>query len=149
MIGKSEPDVGFIVYYVYFIWFTQHCNLTLRGRDKMAAILLMIFSNAFSGMNMFEFRIKFHWSLFVTVQITLGYHWFREWLGTERQAIIWGNGGLGYWFIYMYASLCLNDNKCAYNSHSRKSMVSHWHGVFLMTVRVGEGISSQIIRHEY
>ena len=48
---------------------------TLRPR-QMAAIS-QTFSNAFSWMKIFEFRFKFHWSLFLRVQLTNSHHWFR------------------------------------------------------------------------
>ena len=35
------------------------------GRDKMAAIFRTKFSNGFSWMKMYEFLLKFHWSLFL------------------------------------------------------------------------------------
>ena len=34
-------------------------------------------SSAFSWMKMFEFRLKFHLSLFLRVQLTIIHHWFR------------------------------------------------------------------------
>ena len=49
---------------------------TMRPR-KMDAISLTTFSNAFSWMKMFEFRLKFHWSLFPRVELTIFQHWFR------------------------------------------------------------------------
>ena len=51
--------------------------LTYWGRDKMAAISQTTLSNAFSWMKMLEFRLKFHWSLFLRVQLTTFQHWFR------------------------------------------------------------------------
>ena len=39
--------------------------LTHWGRDKMAAIFQTTFSNGFSGMKMYEFRLTFHWGLFL------------------------------------------------------------------------------------
>ena len=47
------------------------------GRDKMAAIFQTTFSNAFSWMKMFKFLLRFHWSLFPRVQLTIFHHWFR------------------------------------------------------------------------
>ena len=47
--------------------------LTHWGRDKMAAI----FQTTFSWMKIYEFRSKFHWSLFLRVQLTIFQHWFR------------------------------------------------------------------------
>ena len=41
--------------------------LTHWGRDKMDAISQTTFSSAFSWMKLFEFRLKFHWSLFLRV----------------------------------------------------------------------------------
>ena len=46
-------------------------SLTHWGRDKMAAIFQTTFSNAFSWMKMYKFRIKFHWSLFPRFQSTI------------------------------------------------------------------------------
>ena len=68
--------------YSHFLWVTfmqscKSCISTHRGRDKMDAIFQTILSNAFSWMNMLEFRLKFHWSLFLRVQLTIFQHWFR------------------------------------------------------------------------
>ena len=49
---------------------------SLRPR-QMDAISQTTFSNAFSWMTLFEFRLKFHWSLFPGVQLTIFQHWFR------------------------------------------------------------------------
>ena len=58
-----------------------HCTdlqlLTHRGRDKMAPKFLTTFSNAFSWMKIYKFRLRFHWSLFPRVQLTIFHHWFR------------------------------------------------------------------------
>ena len=51
--------------------------LTHWGWDKMAAIFQTTFSNRFSGMKMYEFRLTFHWSLFLEVQLTILQHCFR------------------------------------------------------------------------
>ena len=51
--------------------------LTPWGRDKMDAILQKAFSSAFSWMKMFEFQLRYHWSLFLKVQSTIFQHWFR------------------------------------------------------------------------
>ena len=52
-------------------------DLTHWGRDEIDAITQTTFSNGFSWMKMFEFRLKFHWSLFPRVQLTIFQHWFR------------------------------------------------------------------------
>ena len=54
------------------VWYLTHW-----GRDKMAAIFQTTFSNAISWMKMFEFRLKFYWSLFLKVQLIIFQHWFR------------------------------------------------------------------------
>ena len=61
-------------------------------------------------MKMYEFRLRFHWSLFLRVQLTIFQHWFRWWLdadqATSHYLYQWW---LGYWRIY--ASLGLNELK--------------------------------------
>ena len=64
--------------------------LTHWGRDKMDAISQTTYSSAFSWMKMFEFRLKFHWRMFLRVQLTIIHQW---WLVHWR----------------MYASLGLNE----------------------------------------
>ena len=49
---------------------------TLRPR-KMAAIFQTTFWNAFSSMKMYEFWLKFHWNLFLGVQLAIFHHWVR------------------------------------------------------------------------
>ena len=51
--------------------------LTHWGRDKMAEIFQMTFSDVFSWMKMFEFLLKFHLSLFLRVQLTIFQYWFK------------------------------------------------------------------------
>ena len=51
--------------------------LTHWGRDKMPAILQTTFSTAFSWMKMYEFRLRFHCSLFLRIQLTISQHRFR------------------------------------------------------------------------
>ena len=72
--GKSLDSIlQYFVWPIKYTWFL----LTHWGRDKMAAISQTTLSNAFSWMKMFEFRLKFHWSLFLRVQLTIFKHWFR------------------------------------------------------------------------
>ena len=33
---------------------------------------------------MYEFRLRFHWNLFPKIQLTIGQHWFRLWLGAKQ-----------------------------------------------------------------
>ena len=64
------------------------------GLDKMAAISQTTVSNPFSWMKIYEFRIKFHRSLFLRVQQTLFQHGSDNGLvSTRRQVIIWIHGG--------------------------------------------------------
>ena len=52
--------------------------------------------------------IKYHWSLFLRVQLTISQHWFRQWLGTDKATSHYLNQWwLDYWRIY--ASLGPNE----------------------------------------
>ena len=54
-------------------------SLTQWGRYKVAAISQMTHSNALCRMKMFEFWLKFHWNMFLGVELTTIQHWFRCW----------------------------------------------------------------------
>ena len=82
--------------------------LTHWGRDKMDAISQTTLSNAFLRMKMLEFWLKFHWSLFLGVQLTIFNNWFGWWLGAVQTTSHYLNQ---WWLVYrrIYASLGLND----------------------------------------
>ena len=82
--------------------------LTHWGRDKIDAILQTTFSSAFSWMKTFEFRLKFQWSLFLGVKLSIFQHWCRWWLGAVQATSHYLNQ---WWLVYwrIYASLGLNE----------------------------------------
>ena len=84
--------------------------LTHWGRDKMAAVSQTALSNAFSWMKMLEFRLRFHWCLFLRFELTIFQHWFRYWLGAGQATSHYLNQ---CWPVYwrIYASLGLNELK--------------------------------------
>ena len=88
--------------------------LTHWGREKIAAIFQTTFSNAFSWMKMFKFRLRFLWSLFPRVQLTIFQHWFRYWLGAGQATSHYLNQ---WWLVYwrMYVSLGLNELNYAFD----------------------------------
>ena len=84
-----------------------HCVNSLRPR-QMDAIFQTILSNAFSWMKMLEFRLKFHWSLFLRAQLRIVHHCFRWWLGADQAT----NHYLKQWWLEswrIYASLGLDE----------------------------------------
>ena len=90
--------------------YIRTASLTHWGRDKIATISQTTLSNAFSWMKMVEFRLKFHWSLFIRVQLTIFQHWFRWWLGADQATSHYLKQR---WLDYrhIYASLGLNELK--------------------------------------
>ena len=46
-------------------------SLTYWGRDKTATFSQTSFSNVFSWMKMYEFPLRFHWSFFLSVELTV------------------------------------------------------------------------------
>ena len=74
------------------LWFIAHDSLgtvhrTLSNsssQGQMVAILKTTFSGALSWMKMLEFWFKFHWNLFLGVQLTINQHWFRQWLDAKQ-----------------------------------------------------------------
>ena len=74
------------------MWFSCCDILTHLGWDKMVTIFQMTYSNAFSCMKIYEFRLRFHWSLFVRVQLTISIIGSDNGLApTGQQAITWTN----------------------------------------------------------
>ena len=67
-----------------FIILVLITELTHWGRDKTAASFKTTISNAFSWMNMYKFRLRFHWSLCPRVQLII----FQP---NRREAIVWVN----------------------------------------------------------
>ena len=58
-------------------------------------------------MKILEFWLKFHWSLFLRVQLTISQHWVRKWLGSDQATSHY----LNQWWLdsqCIYASLGLN-----------------------------------------
>ena len=100
--------------------------LTHWGRDKMAAIFQTTLSNAFSWMKMLKFRLKFNWSLFLRVQLTIVHHWFRRWLGTDQATSHYLNQWwLDYWRIYICVTRPQWVNSMAEMQRNRKSDEKH------------------------
>ena len=68
----------------------------------MADILQTTFSNACFWRKTYEYRLRFHWILFLSVKWTIFQYWFRSWLGadeaTSHYLIQWC---LVYWSIYV------------------------------------------------
>ena len=75
VLGCVWPGVEDILRSAFTLFI--HCALTHWGRDELNNISQTTFSNVFSSMKMIEFRLKFHWSLFPMVQLTIFQHWFR------------------------------------------------------------------------
>ena len=98
---------NWLINYLHRKWWSRLC-LTHWGRDKMAAISQTTLSIAFSLMKMVEFSLKFHWSLFIRVQLTIFQHWFRWWLGADQATIHYLKQ---WWLDYrrIYASVSLNE----------------------------------------
>ena len=80
---------------------------TLRPRQN-GRLSQTTLSNAFSWIKMLEFRLRFHWSLFLRVQLTIIQHCFRQWLGAGQATSHYLNQ---WWLVYrrIYASLGLNE----------------------------------------
>ena len=69
-------------------------DLTHCRRDKMAAIFQTTISNTFSWIQIYKFRLIFHWNLFPGVQSIIFQHCSDIGLApARRQDIIWTNDG--------------------------------------------------------
>ena len=78
-VKRGVQWCGALIFFFFFFLggggFGQALNPFPLG--KMAAVLQTLFSDAFSWMKIFVFWLKFHWSLFLRVRLTITQHWFR------------------------------------------------------------------------
>ena len=79
------------------------------GRNKVAAVSKTVFWYTLSGMKMYAFLLRFYWSLFLSLEITIFEQWFRYLLGADQAT----NHYLDQWWLHyrrcIYASLGLNE----------------------------------------
>ena len=102
--GESCSDTA------YLVW--NWNNITNNTSDEFNTLRPRQdgcqFPFVFSWMKIYEFRLRFHWTLFLRVQLTIFQHWFRWWLGTSQVPSHYLNQ---WWLIcwHIYASLGLNE----------------------------------------
>ena len=107
------------------LWSARSCgiNLTHWGQDKMAAIFQTTFWNALSWMNVYRFLLRFHWSLFPGVQITIFQHWFRWWLGASQVTSLYLSQ---WWLVYWHIYASLIPNELIMRRSSSSAPVTYW-----------------------
>ena len=116
-LGHNELKISISTFHVYTtnikhlhsnVQSTHLWELTHWGPDKLAAVSQTTVSNALYWMKMYEFRLRFHWHLFLRVQLRIFQHWFRSWLGADQAT---SHDLNQWWLVYwrIYASLGLNE----------------------------------------
>ena len=81
---------------------------------------------------MFQLRLKFHWSLFPRVQLTIFQHWFRWWLGAVQPTSHY----LNQWWPGLITHIRVNRPQWV------KGNCSHWlTGLIQMYKRTSEMVS--------
>ena len=61
------------------------------------------FQTHFLERKKYEFQLKFHWSLFLRVQLTISEPWFRQWLGAEQATSHY----LNQWWPSLLTHICV------------------------------------------
>ena len=82
--------------------------LTHWGQDKMATMFQTTFPYVFHWIKMFEFRLRFHWSLFLRFVLTYSSIGSDTWLGTDQATSHY----LNQWWLFhwrIYTSLGLDE----------------------------------------
>ena len=103
---------------------------TLMPR-QIAIISQMTFSNAFAWMKMYEFHLRFPWSLFLSFKLTIFQHWFRYRLGTDQAASHYLNQ---WWLVYWHICASLSLNELTHWQHACASVEldNHWFRYWLV-----------------
>ena len=119
---------------IWVDWTPCATILTNWCRDEMDAISQTTFSSAFSWMKMSEFQLKFHWSLFRRVQLTMLKYRFRLWLGAVQSTSHYGN----QWSLLyrrIYASLGLKYSIDSFTAFLH-SPSARWVALKMTNVRI-------------
>ena len=106
--------------YVAAATFEKHWDL-----EKMAANFLATLSNAFYWMTMYEFRLRFHWNLFLRFDLTLSQKWLNNNLATSHYLnqfwLVYCDGrfvSFVWNFIWKFWSVChMNFEWNTYENH--------------------------------
>ena len=96
----TKPTVWFWSYYTYVY---TDMKLTHWGRVKIAAFSQTMHSNARSWREIYEFYLKFDWSLFLRIQLIIFQHWFRQWLRNGRATSRY----LNQWWYSFLKHICV------------------------------------------
>ena len=74
-------------------------DLTHWGRDIVADISQTTISNEFFWMKMCKFWLRFHWSLFPRVKLTIFHHQYSAWSATSHY--------LNQWWLRLVTHICV------------------------------------------
>ena len=89
-----------------------YCSIHIETQTKLSPFRRRHFQMQFL-MKMYEFRLRFHWSLFLRFELTIFQHWFRQWLGADQATSHY----LIQWWLHhrcIYASPGLNELRRSY-----------------------------------
>ena len=104
ILRHKQKLVGYITFCRWVYRQLKH----IEAETKWPPFRGTTLSNAFSGMKVLEFRLKFHWSLLQRVKSTMFQYWFRWWFGAVQATSHYLNQCcIVYWRIY--ASLDPNE----------------------------------------
>ena len=90
LAAVKQQDIRFNIDQVLWCHVTSSGlkELTYLPLDKMATTISQtIFSNDFSWMKSFVFWFKFHWSVFLGVQLKISQHWLKHWCQTGNKPL--------------------------------------------------------------
>ena len=80
-----KSSVSGSLHLMMLTWLFPYTNkLTHWDRHKMVTANFLTFSNAFSWMKIYKYRLRFRWSLFPMVRLTTFQYWFRWRLGAVQ-----------------------------------------------------------------
>ena len=96
---------------------TKPCTYSLRfntstlGQNCHAAISQATFSTACSWKQMYEFRLRFHWSLFWRFELTIFEHWFNGLVPTRYKESVFSPEHNEVLFVFWFLFVCLSPTK--------------------------------------
>ena len=122
MVQPTEGSISRNFYY-YRTWPQERYSTASAwsnvrwGREKIPPFHRRFFQNAFTSGKSYELRSRFHWSLFLLLELTIFLHWFKYWLGVDQVLDQVSFDPIQTWiFIFIWVNrLFVSVNSSIYN----------------------------------
>ena len=111
-INSTRSGIPLQLKYLQTEWWHQICFCKPPLNTARMRKIGRHFSGDVFRFNMYEYRLRFHWNLFLKVQLAIFQHWFRQWFGAcQATSHCLNQGWLVYAYMHRSASMSLSNKQ--------------------------------------